>query len=42
MSINAQAIAERQGRADFCQQVDLIKQPLDVSGTFDTRLELAV
>ncbi|QFZ87021.1 aliphatic sulfonate ABC transporter substrate-binding protein [Variovorax paradoxus] len=36
ISIDAQVIADQQGTADFYRQVGLIKQPLDVKGTFDT------
>lgn len=39
--INAQVIADQQGTADFYQQVGLIKQALDVKGTFDTGFGLA-
>jgi len=33
--IDAKVIADQQGTADFYRQVGLIKQPLDVRGTFD-------
>lgn len=33
--IDAKVIADQQGTADFYRQVGLIKQPLDVKGTFD-------
>jgi sulfonate transport system substrate-binding protein len=39
--INAQVVTDQQGTADFYQQVGLIKQPLDVKGTFDTGFALA-
>ncbi|WP_020723110.1 ABC transporter substrate-binding protein [Variovorax atrisoli] len=39
--IDAQVIADQQGTADFYRQVGLIKQPLDVKGTFDTGFGVA-
>ncbi|WP_454914274.1 ABC transporter substrate-binding protein [Variovorax gossypii] len=36
VAIDAQVIADQQGTADFYRRVGLIKQPLDVRGTFDT------
>ncbi len=36
VAIDAQVIADQQGTADFYRQVGLIKQALDVKGTFDT------
>ena len=39
--IDAQVVADQQGTADFYRQVGLIKQPLDVKGTFDTGFALA-
>ncbi len=41
MPIDAQVIADQQGTADFYRQVGLIRQPLDVRGTFDTGFALA-
>lgn len=38
--IDAQVVADQQGTADFYRQVGLIKQPLDVKGTFDTGFSL--
>ncbi|MBW8714582.1 MAG: ABC transporter substrate-binding protein [Variovorax paradoxus] len=39
--IDAQVIADQQGTADFYRQVGLIRQPLDVKGTFDTGFGVA-
>jgi sulfonate transport system substrate-binding protein len=36
IAIDAKVIADQQGTADFYEQVGLIKQHLDVRGTFDT------
>ena len=36
MAIDAKVIADQQGTADFYERVGLIKQHLDVRGTFDT------
>jgi len=41
VAIDAQVIADQQGTADFYRQVGLIKQPLDVKGTFDTGFGVA-
>jgi sulfonate transport system substrate-binding protein len=41
VAIDAQVIADQQGTADFYRRVGLIKQPLDVKGTFDTGFGVA-
>ncbi|WP_418129080.1 ABC transporter substrate-binding protein [Variovorax sp. 278MFTsu5.1] len=41
VAIDAQVIADQQGTADFYRQVGLIRQPLDVKGTFDTSFGVA-
>ena len=41
VAIDAQVIADQQGTADFYRQVGLIRQPLDVKGTFDTGFGVA-
>jgi ABC-type nitrate/sulfonate/bicarbonate transport system substrate-binding protein len=41
VAIDAQVVADQQATADFYRQVGLIKQPLDVKGTFDTGFSVA-
>lgn len=41
VAIDAQVVADQQATADFYRQVGLIKQPLDVKGTFDTGFNVA-
>jgi sulfonate transport system substrate-binding protein len=41
VAIDAQVISDQQGTADFYRQVGLIKQPLDVKGTFDAGFSVA-
>jgi sulfonate transport system substrate-binding protein len=41
VAIDAQVISDQQGTADFYRKVGLIKQPLDVKGTFDAGFSVA-
>jgi sulfonate transport system substrate-binding protein len=41
VAIDAQVVRDQQATADFYRQVGLIRQPLDVAGTFDTGFGVA-